>query len=84
MEVFLNMPDTDKGLYNKYEVKRIDGKPGRENCQYFVLDLCHDPHAKPALEAYINALPKEYHLLKDDLRLLLEGFKYDPNTERVC
>lgn len=77
------MPDTDKGMYNKYEVKRIDGKPGRENCRYFVLDLCHDPYAKPALEAYINALPKEYDLLRKDLELVLDGGRYNPATESV-
>lgn len=77
------MPDTDKGLYNKFEITRIDGKPGREDCQYFVLDLCHDPYARPALQAYIDALPNEYHLLKSDLTLLLEGFRFDKSTETV-
>jgi hypothetical protein len=77
------MPDTDKGLFNKYEVKRIDGKPGRENCQYFVMDLCHDPYAKPALEAYIKALPEEYALLKADLTKLLGGKRFNKQTETV-
>ncbi len=74
------MPDTDKGLYKKYEIKRVDGKPGRENCQYFVLDLCHDPYARQALEAYMKALPPDYALLKSDLSLLLDGAKFDHDT----
>ncbi len=77
------MPESTRGLYNKFEVKRIDGKPGRENCQYFVLDLCHDPYAPQALRAYINALPPGFALLKADLELLLAGFKFDPTTESV-
>ena len=50
------MDDKSKGLYEKFQVCRIDGShlPGgkHENCDYFVLDLSHDPHAIPALKAY--------------------------------
>lgn len=77
------MPDVDKGMFNKYEVKRIDGKSDRENCQYFVLDLCHDPYAKPALQAYIDALPQEFELLKNDLIKLVYGGRFDKTTESV-
>lgn len=41
------------GLYRKFIVTRTDGKsaPGQKHdgCDYFVLDLTHDPHAAPAL-----------------------------------
>ena len=40
------MGDPTRGLYDKFYVKRTDGKsePGQkhENCKYFVLDLTHD------------------------------------------
>lgn len=46
----------DGPLFNKYVVKRSDGtdKPGgkHEDCQYFVLDLSHDPFAKNAVRVY--------------------------------
>lgn len=46
----------DGPLYRKFHVERIDGtdQPGgkHECCEYFVLDLDHDPHAAPALRAY--------------------------------
>lgn len=51
-----DLPDTQQGLYQKYHVVRTDGSsaPGGKhaNCEYFVLDMNHDPHAKPALAAY--------------------------------
>ena len=48
------------GLYNKYEVHRVDGKdlPGgpKEGAEYFVLDLTHDPAAEFAVLAYCAKL----------------------------
>jgi len=53
------MSDRSSGLYRKFNVTRTDGssEPGgkHEHCSYFVLDLEHDPHAIPALEAYGKA-----------------------------
>lgn len=50
---------SNPGLYNKYTVARIDGRSGpgqrHEHCEYFVLDLHHDPFAIPALKAYADA-----------------------------
>ena len=47
------MGDTTRGLYRKFRIERVDGSdaPGgkHDGCQYFVLDLDHDPHALPAL-----------------------------------
>lgn len=71
------MPSTvDKrtiGLYHKFTVYRTDGQDGpgmkHHNCEHFVLDLTHDPHAGSALRAYAiscrNAFPQ---LSKDLLR----------------
>lgn len=64
------------GLYEKFEVKRLDGQsePGQkhENCRYFALDLDHDQFAWYAIAAYRlvcrNALPA----LADDLQKQLE------------
>lgn len=66
------MGDRSRGLYNKFIVKRADGshRKGRkhEGCDYFVLDLTHDPHAIPALEAYAKAARADgYELLANDL-----------------
>ena len=64
------------GLYGKFNVTRTDGKdtPGNkhENCQYFVLDVTHDPHAKPALLAYADACEADgYGALASELRQLV-------------
>jgi hypothetical protein len=64
------------GLYDKFKVTRTDNKdkPGgsHENCQYFVLDTTHDPHAKAALLAYANSCePDGYVTLANQLRELV-------------
>jgi hypothetical protein len=60
------------GLYQKYSVSRNDGSslPGEkhENCRYFVLDLNHDPYAKPTILAYARACWQTHPALADDLR----------------
>lgn len=67
-------------MYPKYIVTRRDGgsQPGKkhEHCQYFVLDLDHDPFAVDALRAYAYACVAEYPALADDLLnqvALIEG-----------
>ena len=66
--------DHERGLYGKYHVERVDGssEPGgkHEHCNYFVLDLTHDKHALPALEAYALSCQDEYPLLAQDLMAL--------------
>ena len=61
-----------RGLYKKFIVKRTDGKSqsGKKHhrCEYFVLDVTHDAHAKAALHAYADSCEAEYPLLADDLR----------------
>ncbi|MGR3316597.1 hypothetical protein [Roseovarius indicus] len=68
------MPDKTRGLYNKFRVERADGKsaPGEKHdgCEYFVLDMDHDEHARAAIEGYVRSLEEaeEYPQLAADLR----------------
>lgn len=59
------------GLYNKFRVERVDGKSARgekhDGCEYFVLDITHDPFAIDALRSYANACRSSYPLLAEDL-----------------
>lgn len=61
-----------RGLYDKFTVTRNDGssEPGGKHhgCNYFVLDLTHDPHAAAALRAYADSCDADYPLLAADLR----------------
>lgn len=65
------MNDKSKGLYDKYTVYRNDGGSAvgakHQHCEYFVLDLTHDKHARLALFAYADSCRKEYPLLAEDL-----------------
>ena len=65
------MDDKTVGIYRKFDVRRTDGRsaPGEkhENCEYFVLDLTHDPHALPALKAYRESCQAEFPNLARDL-----------------
>lgn len=60
-------PDSERGLYNKFIVSRVDGSKKHEHCDYFVLDLVHDKHARLALHAYADSCRKEYPRLAEDL-----------------
>lgn len=65
------MDKTTTGLFHKFNVERVDGTsaPGQKHdgCDYFVLDLTHDPHALPALRAYAQSCRADYPKLADDL-----------------
>lgn len=66
------MGDRAKGLMGKFDVYRRDGTdaPGGKHrgCEYFVLDLDHDPHAVPAIRAYAHSARADGYLaLADDL-----------------
>jgi hypothetical protein len=67
-------PKQQQGLYNKFNVSRTDGSDKRggkhHGCDYFVLDITHDPLAVPALLAYADAA-KEFGYL--DLAADLEA-----------
>ncbi len=66
--------ERDRGLYRKYDVKRLGGTPGKhEDCDYFVLDLRHDLYALPALKAYAESCEAEYPDLARDLRAMWEA-----------
>ena len=70
-------PDSKRGLYRKFTVRRTDGKSeygGKHyECSYFVLDLDHDKHAIPALLAYAESCKDEYPELAEDLKRRVEG-----------
>lgn len=65
-------PNTEQGLYRKYDVRRTDGSdaPGGKHhgCDYFVLDATHDPHALTALSAYADAVEATHPELAVDMR----------------
>jgi hypothetical protein len=65
------MGDKRRGLYRKYDITRTDGRSaaGEKHylCDYFVLDLKHDPYARKALLAYAEACRSRYPILSSDL-----------------
>lgn len=69
--------DKGQGLYDKFEVKRTDGRDGpgdkHDGCRYFVLDLDHDHYAVPALLAYADSCKDEFPELARDLYDLVEA-----------
>lgn len=75
-----------RGLYNKFRVERRDGKAKHKDCTYFVLDLNHDPHAWPALDAYAEHCKEDRPELAADLRRMtdpnLAGLNYEPIATR--
>lgn len=66
-----NKPNTEQGLFRKFDVFRTDlsDQPGGKHhgCEYFVLDLTHDPNARAALAAYAVAVNKTHPQLAADL-----------------
>jgi hypothetical protein len=69
---------TQIGLYRKFDVRRTDGssEPGGKHagCNYFVLDVTHDPHAISALRAYAESCRSQFPLLAADLdRMVLSA-----------
>ena len=63
--------DRERGLYDKFRLERLDGKSAagekHDGCEYFVLDLTHDPHAIDALIAYAESCAEGYPVLSSDL-----------------
>jgi len=68
------------GIYCKFHVERVDGTSGQGKkhygCEYFVLDLTHDPYAKAAILAYAGSCESIYPLLARDLRLRAQGVQF--------
>ena len=67
------MIDNDLGLYEKFRVRRTDCRDAvgekHYGCNYFVLDMTHDAHAIPAIEAYAVACRESCPDLARDLML---------------
>lgn len=65
-------PQTEQGLFRKFDVRRTDGSdaPGgkHDGCEYFVLDMTHDPHAKVAAAAYAASVEATHPALAAGLR----------------
>ncbi|CAJ8845363.1 gp03 [Burkholderia pseudomallei] len=66
-----DLHEHEQGLYRKFEVRRVDGssEPGgkHHDCEYFVLDMTHDQHARAALRAYADACASTHPELSADL-----------------
>jgi hypothetical protein len=64
-------PAEQQGVFRKFEVSRVDGsdQPGGKHhgCEYFVLDVTHDQHAKAALAAYAGACAETHPELAADM-----------------
>lgn len=64
-------PAEGQGIFHKFTVNRVDGsdQPGgkHEGCDYFVLDMGHDPHAKAAIQAYAVSCAQSHPQLSAEL-----------------
>lgn len=64
-------PAEEQGVFRKFDVRRVDGsdRPGGKHhgCEYFTLDIDHDPHAPAALLAYAQACAATHPHLSADL-----------------
>jgi hypothetical protein len=66
-----NKPAEAQGAFQKFLVQRVDGSdlPGGKHygCFNFVLDLSHDPHAIPAIQAYAASCAATHPQLAQEL-----------------
>ena len=64
--------------FDKYKVQRSDAndQPGcrHHGCEYFVLDITHDPFAVPALRAYAAACKESDPELSESILAKVEQF----------
>lgn len=69
-----------RGWYDKFYVRRRDGSNDQggkhDGCEYFVLDLTHDPCAIPALKAYVEACKTTRPKLAADLRAQIYAMEH--------
>ena len=83
----IDVGDRVRGLYQKYIVKRVDGsskKGGRHaECEYFVMDINHDPLARYALAAYVEACQLAYPELAKDLRRKIQLNMFDTSERWI-
>lgn len=61
------VPREAQGLVHKYHITRVDQSEQHPDCEYFVMDLTHDPYSVPAMVIYALAAGVEYPQLKDDI-----------------
>lgn len=77
------MNDQERGLYQKYEVRRLNDLEGKHaGCYFFVLDIRHDIHACAALRAYIESCREEYPVLATDLEAILRAQVFERVNDR--
>jgi len=75
------MDDRERGLYPKFTVVHNDDPTGKhKDCLKFVLDLDHDPHALPAIKAYIESCEADYPALAADLAIAYIRRAEPPNV----
>lgn len=71
------MADPNRGIFHKYDVRRLDGTDAKGEkhygCGLFVLDTVHDPFATPALIAYAEACRDKMPKLAADIERMLAG-----------
>ena len=67
----------DGPVYEKFRVERTDGLSAvgkrHHGCPYWVLDICHDPYAEPAVRAYAEACRETHPQLAESLLEWLEA-----------
>lgn len=82
-----SQPPAEPGLYGKFRVERTDGKsaPGEKHdgCEYFVLDLTHDPFALPAIRAYAQACRVDHPDLSRDLVRIVDRHTMSTALDRA-
>lgn len=80
-------PAEQQGIFRKFDVSRVDGSDGpggkHEGCEYFVLDVDHDPHAAAALRAYAASCADTHPELARELMGRWGEPKLNPYEEAV-
>jgi hypothetical protein len=78
----------ERGIYNKYDVRRTDGSSDKgrkhEHCAYFVLDLECDEFALAALAAYAKTAAKSHPELARDIREIIAAQKHQDALRCSC
>lgn len=76
MDLKAPINDSDRGIYDKYDVRRTDGssEPGGKHHgdQHFVLNLTTDKHAVPAILTYAESCQQDFPALARDLRAIAQ------------
>jgi hypothetical protein len=72
-----------KGIYGKYEIRKVDGTPVDPKAIYFTLRLDTDKHARAAVRAYIESCREEEPELAADLWKMLHSVDVCPECEKL-